>query len=151
VHEGFKNALNVVWPKPVNILKPLADRPVWITGHSLGAALATLAADRVTRERASSQLGELKGIYTFGSPLVGDRQFVDGFNTRCADRSFRFVNDQDTVTRLPPRLLGYRHVNTERIVGFDDPDTSFREPVIDHTPRRYAVLIWNALVDAVGV
>jgi len=150
VHAGFKGALDVVWDEIVNALTPLADRPVWFTGHSLGAALATLAGDRFLRQRPSRALGELGGIYTFGSPLVGDRNFVDGFNARCGDRSFRFVNDQDTVTQVPPRGVGYRHVNNERFVGSDDPGLLFSEPLIDHTPRRYAVLVWNALVDAIA-
>jgi triacylglycerol lipase len=149
VHLGFLRALDAVWPEIVKA-DELKKRPVWFTGHSLGAALATLAGDRFSRERSTLGLGELGGIYGFGSPLVGDRQFVDGFNRRCGDRSFRFVNDQDAVTRVPPPLLGYRHVNTERFVGFDDPDVTFiSEPLIDHTPRRYAVLAWNALVESV--
>jgi triacylglycerol lipase len=148
VHAGFMGALDVVWDEIVGALTPLADRPVWFTGHSLGAAIATLAADRFLRQRPGRALGELGGVYTFGSPLVGDRRFVDGFNARCGDRSFRFVNDQDTVTRVPPPLIGYRHVNNERFVGSEDPAVLFNEPLIDHTPRRYAVLVWNALVDA---
>jgi len=148
VHSGFKEALDVVWDQIVTELTPLGNRPVWFTGHSLGAALATLAGDRFQRERQRRALGELGGIYTFGSPLVGDRRFVDGFNTRCGDRSFRFVNDEDSVTRVPPPLFRYRHVNNERFVGFDDPNVLFTEPLIDHTPRRYAVLVWNALVEA---
>jgi len=151
VHAGFMEALDVVWDPVVAALTPLADRPVWFTGHSLGAALATLAGDRFQRQRQARGLGELGGIYTFGSPLVGDRRFVDGFNSRCGDRSFRFVNDEDTVTRVPPPLFGYRHVNNERFVGFNDPDVLFDEPLIDHTPRRYAVLVWNALIDALAV
>jgi triacylglycerol lipase len=150
VHAGFKAALDVAWDRIVEILTPLANRPVWFTGHSLGAALATLAGDRFVRERPVRALGELGGIYTFGSPLVGDRKFVDGFNARCGDRSFRFVNDQDSVTRVPPPLVGYRHVNNERFVGFNDPNVLFNEPLIDHTPHRYAVLVWNALVDAMA-
>jgi hypothetical protein len=54
------------------------------------------------------------------------------------------------VTRVPPPLVGYRHVNNERFVGAEDPAVLFNEPLIDHTPRRYAGLLWNALVDAVA-
>jgi triacylglycerol lipase len=148
VHSGCVEALDAVWRKLVTI-KELKGRRVWFTGHSLGAALATLAGDRFKRERGNLGLGELGGIYTFGSPLVGDRRFVDGFNARCGDQSFRFVNDQDAVTRVPPPLLGYRHVNIEHFIGFDDQDVTFiSEPWIDHTPRRYAVLAWNAFVDS---
>jgi triacylglycerol lipase len=105
VHSGFNGALADVWPQVVES-EPLKKVPVWFTGHSLGAALATLAGDRFARERQQHGFAELGGIYTFGSPLVGDRPFVDGFNTRHRDRSFRFVNDQGTVTRQPPRSSG---------------------------------------------
>lgn len=148
VHSGFLEALDAVWTELVT-MKELKGRRVWFTGHSLGAALATLAGDRFKRQRGNFGFGELGGIYTFGSPLVGDRRFVDGFNLRCGDQSFRFVNDQDAVTRVPPPLLEYRHVNTQRFIGFDDPDVTFiSEPLIDHTPRRYAVLAWNAFVES---
>jgi triacylglycerol lipase len=148
VHMGFRDALNDAWDQVIRVLSRLGTRPVWFTGHSLGAALATLAGDRFVRQAKAHGLGPLGGIYTFGSPLVGNRHFVDGFNQRCGDHSFRFVNDRDSVTRLPPRLAGYRHVNNERFVGAHDPNVWLDEPLIDHTPRRYAVLIWNALVDA---
>jgi triacylglycerol lipase len=150
VHSGFMDALDDVWDDVAAVLAPLAGRPVWFTGHSLGGALATLAGDRYERQRHARGGGELGGIYTFGSPLVGGRPFVDGFNARCGDRSFRFVNDRDSVPRVPPPLIGYRHVNNERFVGFDDSGVSFSEPLIDHTPRRYAVLVWNGLVDALA-
>jgi hypothetical protein len=144
-HHGFQRALEAVWQELSGLLKPLSDRPIWLTGHSLGAALATLAGDRLLLECGTKP----GGIYTFGSPIVGDRTFVDGFNVRHRDRSFRFVNDRDGVTTLPPRQLGYRHVNDERLIGFDDADIfDFAETIIDHTPRRYAVLAWNALVDS---
>ena len=148
VHSGFLEALEAVWQE-IAKAEELKKRRVWFTGHSLGAALATLGGDRFARGRSGLGLGELGGIYTFGSPLIGNRGFVDGFNGRCGVRSFRFVNDKDGVTRVPPRELGYRHVNTERLVGFDDPDVPLiTEPLIDHTPRRYAVLVWNGLVES---
>jgi len=148
VHSGFLEALDAVWQE-IAQAEELKNRRVGFTGHSLGAALATLGGDRFARERSGLGFGELGGIYTFGSPLIGNRGFVDGFNRRCGDRSFRFVNDKDGVTRVPPQGLGYRHVNTERLVGFDDPGvTLITEPLIDHTPRRYAVLLWNGLVES---
>ena len=148
VHEGFQDALQAVWLQLVDALKKLNDRRVWFTGHSLGAALATLAGDRFFLERARHGFQEPGGMYTFGSPLVGDRAFVDGFNGRHRNRSFRFVNDRDSVTTAPPQQFGYRHVNDRRFVGFDDPDVNMlAEGLIDHAPRRYATLVWNAFVD----
>jgi triacylglycerol lipase len=150
VHIGFKDALDSVWSKTLEVLREKAPgRSVWFTGHSLGGSLATLAADRFDLIPASGRPGPLGGVYTFGSPMVGERRFVDGFNERHRDRSFRFVNDRDTVTRVPPSIFGYRHVNDQRFVGSDDPEVNiFQEGLIDHTPRRYATLVWNAFVGA---
>ena len=145
VHEGFYRGFVKAWGNARS--KIPSDRPVWFTGHSLGAALATLAADTfVTSERAA-QYG---GVYTFGSPLVGDRAFVDGFNTRHAGKSFRMVNDEDGVSLVPPRLAGYRHVNDEHFVGLGVRDTVGLEALIDHTPCRYSILCWNAMAGEAG-
>src|SRR5262245_10265394 len=46
VHAGFKEALELVWPAIASTLNAAGSRSVWFSGHSLGAALATLAADR---------------------------------------------------------------------------------------------------------
>ena len=72
VHEGFKNAVDEVWHDLLDYLKSMRrnHRELWITGHSLGAALATLSADRY---------GDVRGLYTFGSPRVGDIDFKDDF------------------------------------------------------------------------
>ncbi len=74
VHRGFHGALEEVWSRLQPRLHALntSSRPrtIWLTGHSLGAALATLAACR---------LDGVHGLYTFGSPLVGDDVFASTF------------------------------------------------------------------------
>src|SRR5581483_1322173 len=68
VHAGFRDAVAEVWSDVAQHLRQLQAaraRPLWITGHSLGAALATLAANLCADE--PGQFG-LKGLYTFGSP-----------------------------------------------------------------------------------
>lgn len=77
-------------------------QPVWLTGHSLGGALATLAAARLVGERILRP-EEVGGVYTFGQPRVGDRDFEAAYEL--ADRHFRLVHDNDLVTRMPPRSL----------------------------------------------
>jgi triacylglycerol lipase len=65
VHEGFQIALDSVWGK----IKPELDAltcPIFFTGHSLGAALATLAAAKLAP----------KALYTYGSPMVGNQAFA---------------------------------------------------------------------------
>jgi triacylglycerol lipase len=93
VHVGFKHGLEEIWETLNDRLDALVvakpHRPVWFTGHSLGAALATLAADRYEHTA---------GLYTFGSPLVGDGLFSEGFRAK----AYRVVHHNDAVARVPP-------------------------------------------------
>ncbi|MDP6442228.1 MAG: lipase family protein [Pirellulaceae bacterium] len=108
VHEGFYDALSHVWRTIDDAVAGLAtDKPLWITGHSLGGALAVLAAARwLDADRP------LAGLYTFGQPRVGDATFARNFNFAMKTTAFRVVNDNDLVTRMPPRSLGYSHTAT---------------------------------------
>ena len=109
VHRGFKAALEAVASDMAAAVRRLRDRgqPVFVTGHSLGAALATLAV------AASETEGiEIAGLYTFGSPRVGNKVFAKRFTAKHGRRAFRVVNNNDTVTRVPPRSAGYKHVGT---------------------------------------
>ena len=71
-------------------------RKLYITGHSLGAALATIEAFNLTREGVP-----VESVYTIGSPRVGDPAFRDEYDKRLKDRTFRHVNYSDIVTRVP--------------------------------------------------
>ena len=110
VHRGFYTALNSVWQKIERTIAGLrANKPksLWFTGHSLGAALATLAVARLRDEDRP-----VDGLYTFGQPRTGDRTFARNFNLEFKPYAFRFVNNNDIVTRIPPRSLKYSHVGT---------------------------------------
>jgi pimeloyl-ACP methyl ester carboxylesterase len=100
VHTGFAKALETVGT-PLGEALGSISLPVLFTGHSLGAALATLAASRYRATLSNIFL------YTYGSPLVGDAGFVATLNNVPA---FRFRDCCDVVTRVPPEALGYRHV-----------------------------------------
>lgn len=113
IHRGFTQGLDAVWDNPIEpVLRAAADgdRKIWITGHSLGGALATLAAAR------AHEWLDIAGVYTFGQPLVGNRRFAKLFNRRFRDRFHRFVNDADIVPKVPPAPL-YAHVDQR--VHFD--------------------------------
>jgi len=110
VHRGFAAALDKVWDKHiVPVLARYPDRHLWITGHSLGGALAVLAASRVT-DRSFS-------VYTFGQPRVGDAEFATACQARFGRRYFRFVHGRDIVPRVPPFTPGYRHFGWEVTAG----------------------------------
>jgi hypothetical protein len=71
--------------------------PLLVTGHSLGGALATMAAASLQDNNM-----EVAGLYTFGQPRVGDLSFTRQLNTRLADKVFRFINNNDVVPHVPP-------------------------------------------------
>ncbi len=109
-HVGFMNALNHVWPDLKDILRKeqQTSQSLWFTGHSLGGALATLATARLRLEDDKP----VNGLYTFGQPRVGDRDFANFFNVDFKTRAFRYVNNNDVATRIPPRVMDYSHVGT---------------------------------------
>jgi pimeloyl-ACP methyl ester carboxylesterase len=115
VHSGFSRGLDEVWSDVVSIVKA-ASAPVVLTGHSLGAALATLAAARFTE--MGTPVG---GLYTYGSPRCGLSQFKSELDQRTLEQSYRFINHIDLVTRVPLLTQGYRHVGNR--VYFDAAGT----------------------------
>lgn len=110
VHRGFFNAFNSVWGQVKRAIERFQTQgqTLWFTGHSLGGALATLA----TAKSILIESKPVEGLYTFGSPRVGDRVFAQNFNSQFKDQSFRFVNNRDIITLVPPRQFGYSHVGT---------------------------------------
>lgn len=111
VHSGFLGAYRAVASDLGGFLGglDLATKKVWLTGHSLGGAVATVAA----AEHAGSV--PFTGIQTFGQPRVGDDTMHAFFESNYAGRFTRFVNNNDVVPRIPP---GYEHVG--HLVRFDD-------------------------------
>ncbi|WP_433929417.1 lipase family protein [Sorangium cellulosum] len=80
---------------------------LYITGHSLGGALAVLAAAAICRERSLADVREkLCGVYTFGQPMVGDEVFAGVFEPMFGSRLFRHVYRRDVVPHLPPKTSG---------------------------------------------
>jgi triacylglycerol lipase len=110
VHKGFQAALGLVHRRVREAVGTLQDRgqSLWVTGHSLGAALATLFAARLRFEEDKP----VYGLYTFGQPRTGDRTFARAFDADCRELTFRFVNNSDGVPRVPPRVGLYSHVGT---------------------------------------
>ena len=168
VHRGFKNSLDEVWDDLIILIEKMRRKGVkiWFGGHSLGAALATLAADRYSNTA---------GVYTIGSPRVGDSDFRDRYHVQ----NYRIVNNSDIVTKVPPAGF-YRHVGEIRYIDGHgsvhdripesekenieikhEPrdnyisDNQFRgglqglvpDAFRDHVPLIYTVHLWNNLIE----
>ena len=159
IHQGFQEALDSLWPTLKAHLDAVQQgRALWLAGHSLGGALATLAAHR---------LGDAaSGLITFGCPRVGNADFAARF---CCP-AWRVVNNNDLVARIPPwpyvavgRLCyldrnGRLHLDAEQRLQRDDRwrghlrhasavverwasgdfDVVFTDDLYDHAPIHYA-------------
>jgi len=100
IHSGFQEAYQqVAWEIEQALdADELKSKPLFITGHSLGGALATIAAKKITHKGGNA------GCYTFGAPRVGDEEWISNIKTPL----HRVVNAADCVTMLPPgdELIG---------------------------------------------
>lgn len=117
-HQGFINALAEVWDPlyaAVEAELKRQDRPLWITGHSLGGSLALLAAWLFGRKFVS-----VHQIYTFGGPMIGNAIATKAFDREFEGKIFRYVNAPDPIPKLPTISLianDYTHCDTEMALG----------------------------------
>jgi len=106
--KGFQEAFDAVEKKilPLISARAAADGAVFVTGHSLGGALAVIAAHVLQSNRI-----EVAGVYTYGMPRPGDKAFADGiYDPALGPRTYRLVHGADVVATVAPSELGSRHV-----------------------------------------
>ncbi|MGC2110924.1 MAG: lipase family protein [Candidatus Korobacteraceae bacterium] len=170
VHGGFQLALNAVWEQVRTALTEYRGThpaaPIFFTGHSLGAALATLAVARFNAGKLA--------LITFGSPRAGNKAFCDKLEAAADLGIYRFVDNRDLVTTVPPKDLFYDHTSGLMHIeqngdikpdGVDESgelraivkalsvaaaaaiDYTSQEPppgeLVDHSPSRYCYFTWR--------
>ena len=96
-----------------------------ITGHSLGAALATLAV--ADFRRASSWYLEHTELFTFGSPRIGNVGMAD-FLTKQSNKSYRITVVNDPIPQTPGPISGYMHMSPEYWIS-DNPSDPVPEDI----------------------
>jgi triacylglycerol lipase len=135
VSRGFLNVYKSIRAQIFNALQNASSqKTIFITGHSLGGALATLSAlDVAVNSKFRQPI-----VFTFGSPRVGNPQFVSTFN-KTLNNSVRIVNVNDIVPLLPPKnislpffKISYRHVQKKFPISFQ-----FINPLDNHEIRNY--------------
>jgi triacylglycerol lipase len=177
VHGGFLQGVNEVWQDVRQYIAAQQEkkvRPLWITGHSLGAGLATIAANRCMTDPAL----HAAGLYAYASPPVGDRRFAE----RITLPAFRFANNTDALTHVPygpftpvgrlvfidrnGQLHGEMPSAPAELIGVAEqfgigalsaasrffrtlePAGVLPPPIADHAPIYYSLRLWNAYVGA---
>jgi len=135
VHSGFRNAYeSVAKDIEASVLK-LDGLPLYITGHSLGAALATVATQRLEHNPHIREM--IAACYTFGSPRVGNSHYDIEFKSPI----YRVVNTTDIVTVIPLLAMGYIHIGDVRFLGAKDGDFQRGIPIM----RRWYLFLLTML------
>jgi len=139
IHRGFRDATLELWDDAgiaghLDDARQKPDNPekMYVTGHSLGAAMAVV----------SALIYPFHQVITFGEPRVGDKigALLDG-----KTEHIRVVNGNDNVTTVPPGFLGYRHHGTE--VAIRDPESISYNIALsgintDHSIINYCRNLW---------
>ena len=145
VHAGFWFAFNTEWSdircclESYRAKHPLS--PIFFTGHSMGAAFATMAMAQFRGGKAA--------LYTFGSPRVGNKAFCEEVRKNADLGIFRFVNNRDLMTNVPPRERSFEHTCGLMQIGTDGNVTACCEPVdslssgVEHVLRNAAAAFKN--------
>jgi triacylglycerol lipase len=150
VHPGFAKALQSVWAQLQDRIT-LHNKPLWLTGHSLGGAIATLVAYTLPERVAA--------LYTFGSPCVGPPAFAKSYNGKNLHaKTFRYQHGNDAVAKaLDLYTTQYQHVGqlfeldagwrrgpvghiVNRLLG-----STTGIDLLDHPPIFYSYECWNAI------
>lgn len=154
-HQGFVNAIAEIWEPVLSSVEAemkKAERPLWVTGHSLGGALALLAAWLFQRKMIN-----VHQVYTYGAPMIGNVAAIEAFDREFPKKIFRYVNNPDPVPKLPLMSLmanQYGHCQQEIGLGeaasashFSDLASKAVDGILNAT---IIDEIWNSLKGRIG-
>ena len=111
IHAGFSESVDNIWDQIKHHLKVAysnQQKSLFIGGHSLGAGMSQTAASKLTF--AEPDLPEPTAVYSFGCPRVLNAEGADIYNRRLGARTYRVVNNNDIVCKVPLRSWGFSHV-----------------------------------------
>jgi predicted lipase len=116
-HRGFVDAL---WRVQLHIEVKLGFsnriKPVYITGHSLGGALAVMHAAALAIVGEHDRVVE---VVTFGAPRVANLSAKRWIDSKYPHKIVQYRINGDRVPTVPPAVFGYWHVGTPVEIGYD--------------------------------
>lgn len=123
---GFYTEWNDLLPDVIPVVEDLVeqypDYEIWVTGHSLGAAISILCAAELAQEGFQNI-----SVYNYGLPRVGNQAFSQ-FYSGLVPNTYRIVNGHDIVPHLPFYSMGFYHVPTE---VWENPAESYSFRICD--------------------
>ncbi|MFD2878981.1 lipase family protein [Paenibacillus rhizoplanae] len=141
-HRGFTDIYASARDAILSVLGTLSpEKTLYVTGHSLGGALATLCALDVAANSAFTA----PRLYTYGSPRVGDPDFCQGLQPVCAQQLPLCQSFFDVTTYVPPTVYKlpkqktkyyYTHVQTLKSLSFQNGS-----PELNHVIRSYFAVL----------
>lgn len=137
-HHGFFNSYVSVRRELMEIVEELLkdqNYDIYLTGHSLGGALATIAALDLSRDTKARITN-----YTFGAPKVGNKRFVRYYNKKVKD-TFRVVNDEDPIPSIPG--FTFKHVKNSALI--DERTTIKINPSFIERIEKGMEGLWNTI------
>jgi len=141
IHAGFKTAFDLMYPQVKSKVEQHlgSGKHVWVTGHSLGGALAALTAYGLSNDGIA-----VEGVHTFGTPHVGN-SFWHQAHESVPYRTWRWVIEGDPVPMLlytpleliNDILLGYTHVGIVNNIYTDPSVPVYRRVVVDDEEKLF--------------
>jgi hypothetical protein len=108
IHAGFQRAADAASGEIAHaVALSRQGKPLFVTGHSLGGALAALAAQHADQLRDGVTP---RAVYVFGMPRTGGDKFRAAYNAKLGDITYRLVHGDDIVAHVPPSGIGFHHV-----------------------------------------
>eukprot|EP01095_Lingulamoeba_sp_RSL-Kostka_P017157 TRINITY_DN873_c0_g1_i1.p1 TRINITY_DN873_c0_g1~~TRINITY_DN873_c0_g1_i1.p1 ORF type:complete len:280 (-),score=89.71 TRINITY_DN873_c0_g1_i1:173-1012(-) len=106
-YDEYKDLSSSVLTAVSNLRSQYPTYPIWVTGHSLGAAISVLCAVDLVEQGYDNV-----NVYNYGLPRVGNQDFANYYNSKVPN-TFRVVNGHDIVPHVPLLDMGFHHVSTE--------------------------------------
>jgi len=129
IHKGFYSYFMKLWPLLQAYLSRSIEenRPIYLTGHSLGGAAAAVCARQFIKDGIA-----YKKLVTFGQPRTGF-----GTTLKPLYNYTRYVYGDDAVARVPSWIWGYKHYGALHKLG--RPHVGLVGDFIDHKIRNYSL------------
>lgn len=138
LHRGFYEAYLTVRKDILDFVEKNNVKKIILTGHSFGAAMATLCAVDIQY----NIFGVKIEVFTYGSPRIGNKAFAKSFNRRIP-KAFKIKNGNDFISNLPFKFLNYSHIGKEIHIG--DKKKIWKISFKDHKCKNYLISVIKLL------